>query len=274
VLVATTLIGTHQCSKRQALLQDFPLSECSIRAWQFVAEGYLFAREIDIKDGFPSFEEEKLIQFLPLPKEVIRHVIVSAHLNLVSGNLHDVFGHAEDGVESPLVTDAFVQARRGIPQGSAASNIVSEMMLSSLYHAHPADAPITGYADNSLLMGETEADVVSITKAFEGSLKEHPVGLLVPKHQGTFNKGESIDYLGHRLTMLAGKVMIAPHPDRLNDFGRELQRLLKRAKNAPDPYQRGRAERAYRSFVFSWTANFGLCNGMDTVRNAAMATPR
>ena len=124
-----------------------------------MAEGYVFTRELDIQDCFPSFVEEKLPEFLPLPKEVIRHVIVAAHLNLVSGNLHEVFGHAEAGVEAPFVTDAFVQARQGIPQGSAASNIVCEIVLSSAYHALPESAAVAGYADNTLLMGKTEEEV-------------------------------------------------------------------------------------------------------------------
>ena len=65
--------------------------------------------------------------------------------------------------------------------------------------------------------------MVSITKAFAVSVQELPVGLLVPKLKGSFNKGEAIDYLGHRLSMQAGKVLIEPHPDNLADFGREIQ---------------------------------------------------
>jgi len=268
-LVRSVLTQTAKLHPHQFALKG--VKPAIVRVAAMMAEGYVFAREIDIKDCFPSFEEEKLVEFLPLPKEVILHVIMSAHLNLVSGNLHDLFGHTEDGVESPLVTDAFVQARRGISQGSAASNIVSEITLSSLYHALPADEPITGYADNSLLMGKTEEEVVTITKAFEGSIKEHPVGLLEPKMKGVFNKGQSIDYLGHRLTMQAGKVMIAPRPDKRANFELKLQRLLKRIKKAPNPYQRGEAERACRSHVYSWTSNYSLCEGIDAVRKASMA---
>src|SRR5262249_52522399 len=121
-LVASVLRQTANLHPHQYALKGVkPAIE---RVAALMAEGYVYAREIDIKDCFYSFEEEKLAQFLPLPKEVIRHVIMSAHLNLVSGNLYELFGHAEAGVESPFVTDAFVQARRGIPQGSAASSFV------------------------------------------------------------------------------------------------------------------------------------------------------
>jgi reverse transcriptase-like protein len=235
-----------------------------------MAEGYVFACELDIQDCFPSFVEEKLPQFLPLPKEVIRHVIVSAHLNLVSGNLHELFGLAEDGAESPLTTETFVLARRGIPQGSAVSSIVSEIVLSSLYHALPLQAVVAGYADNTLLMGKTAQEAVSITQAFWGSLKEHPVGLLEPKLRGNFNKGQPIDCLGHRLSVQSGKILIEPHPHNLTDFGREIQRRLKRIKTAQNSFQKGQAERAYRGHVYSWTANFCRCTDIDAIRKKAM----
>lgn len=44
---------------------------------KLMAQGYLWSFEIDIENCFPSFEEEKLYEFLPLPKEVIRHVIMA-----------------------------------------------------------------------------------------------------------------------------------------------------------------------------------------------------
>lgn len=268
-LVKPVLKETAKLHPHQYGLKGVPLAIARVASK--MAEGYVFARELDIQDCFPSFVEEKLSQFLLLPKEVIRNVIVSAHLNLVSGNLHELFGLAEDGVESPLTTDTFVQARRGIPQGSAASNIVSEIVLSHLYHALPKSAVVTGYADNTLLMGKTEKEVVSITKAFGCSLKEHPVGLLAPKLKGSFTKDQSIDYLGHQLTMQAGKVVITPHPDNLTDFGRGVQWRLARVKKAPSPFHRGRAERAYRAYVYSWTANYCLCDGIDVIRKHTMA---
>jgi hypothetical protein len=268
-LIAQILRTTANLHPHQFGMKGVPLA--IERVASKMAEGYVFAREIDIQDCFPSFVEEKLSQILPLPKEVIRHAIVSVHLNLVSGNLHELFGLAEDGVESALTTDTFVQARRGIPQGSAASSIVSEIVLSSLYHALPEQVVVTGYADNTLLMGKTEQEAVSITQAFWGSLKEHPVGLLEPKLRGSFNRDQPIDYLGHRLRLHSGKVLIEPHPDNLADFGREIQIRLKRIKKAQNAFQRRQAERAYRGYVHSWTSAFCRCTDIGAIRKTAMA---
>jgi hypothetical protein len=263
VLVATSDLHPHQYGSKG-------VQPAIARVAAMMVEGYLFAREIDIKDCFPSFVEENLYQFLPLPKEVIRHVIISEHLTLIGGNLCDLFGHAEDGVECALVTDTFVQARRGIPQGSAASNAVSEILLSKPYYDLPAGAVATGFADNSLLMGKTEVEAVSIMKAFGALLKEHPVGLLEPKLKGKFNKGDPIDYLGHRLTLVAGKVKIEPHPDNMTEFGLESHRRLVRFRKTKNPWQAANAERACRSYVNSWAANFCLCDGVDVLRGKAL----
>jgi hypothetical protein len=264
ILVATAKLHPHHYGSKG-------VQPAIARVAAMMEEGYVYAREIDIKDCFPSFVEENPHQFLPLPKEVIRHVIVSEHLTLIGGNLCDLFGHAEDGVECALVTDAFVQARRGIPQGSAASNAVSEILLSKPYFDLPIGAVATGFADNSLLMGKTETEVVSIMKAFGVSLKEHPVGLLEPKLKGIFSKGDPIDYLGHRLTLVAGKVKIEPHPDNVTDFGREAHRHLARFRKAKNPWQTAKAECAFRSYVNSWVANFCLYDGVDVMRGKALA---
>jgi hypothetical protein len=264
VLVATANLHPHQYGAKG-------VQHAIALVAAMMAKGYVFAREIDIKDCFPSFVEENLHQFLPLSKEVIRHVIISEHLTLIGGNLYDLFGHAEDGVESPFVTDTFELARRGIPQGSAASNAVSEILLSKPYFDLPTGAVVTGFADNSLLMGKTEKEAVSIMKAFGASLKKHPVGQLEPKLKGKFNKGDHVDYLGHRLALVAGKVKIEPHPDHLTEFDRETHRRLVRFKKAANPWQAMNAERAYRSYVNSWAANFCLCNGVEAMRAKALA---
>jgi Reverse transcriptase (RNA-dependent DNA polymerase) len=264
VLVATANLHPHQYGSKG-------VPPAIARVAMMMAEGYVFAREIDIKDCFPSFKEENLYKFLPLPKEVIRHVILSEHLTLIGGNLADLFGHAEDGVESPFITDTFVLARRGISQGSAASNSASEILLSKPYFDLPTGVVVVGYADNTLLMGKTEEEAVSIMKAFGASLKKHPVGLLEPKLKGKFNKDDHVDYLGHRLTLVAGKVKIEPHPDHLTEFGREIHRRLVRFKKAANPWQAMNAEHAYRSYVSSWAANFCLCNGVEAMRAKALA---
>lgn len=41
--------------------------------------GYIHAAHLDIKDYFGSFEPEKLLPELPLPKEVVEHAVIGRH---------------------------------------------------------------------------------------------------------------------------------------------------------------------------------------------------
>ena len=97
------------------------------RTKQALIDGYLWAVELDIKDCYPSFDEEKLSSLLPLPREVIDHVIISRNLHLQDGWRRQFDGpgnHHE--CDSLKVLSA---ARQGIPQGSAVSPLVAEAMI-------------------------------------------------------------------------------------------------------------------------------------------------
>ena len=93
---------------------------------QALSDGYVWAVELDIKNCYPSFDEEKLPDLLPLPKEVTDHVILSRYLNLPSG--FSCIGNSlgDDHEGDAITPGAISAARRGIPQGSAASPIVAE----------------------------------------------------------------------------------------------------------------------------------------------------
>jgi len=136
-----------------------------------MAQGYVWGFEIDISNCFPSFEEERLHEFLPLPKRVIRHVIMASHLNITSGNVRDIFGPAENGVDPILVTEHLAEARQGIPQGSAVSNLVSEILLAVPFKKLPTCGVATGYADNVLLLAKNKEDAVTMMEALEADPK-------------------------------------------------------------------------------------------------------
>ena len=228
-----------------------------------MGQGHVWSIEIDIENCFPSFEEERLYEFLPLPKEVIRHVIMASHLNIVSGNLYDLFGPAEHGVDPILATDVLAEARRGIPQGSAASNIVAEMLLASLFKTLPNVGVAIGYADNTLLMATNKTDLLTITEAFRSAVKAHPAGLLRPKIKGTSNPGDPVDYLGYRLTPVGGKVKIEPDPENGAVFEDGMKKgVLRLEKSKLPPLERQKIAKNLRRKVTSWTGAFQLCDGI------------
>jgi hypothetical protein len=190
-------------------------------------------------------------------------VIMASHLNIVSGNLYDLFGPAENGVDPILVTDALAEARQGIPQGSAVSNIVSEMLLALPIKKLLNCGVAIGYADNTLLMATNKTDLVTITEAFRSALKAHPVGLLRPKIKGTSKPGDPVDFLGYRLTLVGGKVKIEPDPENDALFEGEMKKgVLRLEKSKLPPVERQKIAKNLRRKVTSWTGAFQLCDGI------------
>jgi hypothetical protein len=91
-----------------------------------MSDGHRWAVEIDIKDFYPSFNGKELPRHLPFPKKVSERVLLGEHLNLKGGpSLSSAFGcEGDDEYYPTLLNDKLVEARRGIPQGSAVSPYV------------------------------------------------------------------------------------------------------------------------------------------------------
>jgi hypothetical protein len=95
-------------------------------------DGYVHVREIDIKDFYASFDRNKLVELIPVQKKVIERVLLSDHLTIIPSKLHHIlsrFGAADknQGAVAPL-EKYLAEARRGIPQGSAASPLLAELL--------------------------------------------------------------------------------------------------------------------------------------------------
>jgi hypothetical protein len=202
VLIARLDLHPHQYATRGGV-------HAAIRhTKQALIDGYLWAVEVDIKDCYASFDEEKLTSLLlPLPKEVTEHVILSRHLNLSLG-FSTVGNSPGDDHEGDAITPGAIStARRGIPQGSAASPIVAEAMVAIALKAVPPLGVIIAYADNVLLLAKVKSDVDGMTKALLAAFEAHPVGRL-RLSQRRFSPGEPIEFLGHRLTPFKEDVTI------------------------------------------------------------------
>ena len=95
------------------------------RVVELLNAGYAWAIETDIHNCYPSFDGEKVPELLPVPKEVTRRVFLCGTYTILlySGT----FGPADEpGDDEELIaSDLFADARRGLPQGSAASPLVS-----------------------------------------------------------------------------------------------------------------------------------------------------
>jgi hypothetical protein len=233
-----------------------------------LSAGLQWGVELDISNCYQSFDGNELTKLIPLPKEVTENIILSAHLNLVPGNIWHFFGPEDDHEGDPITLKAALSsARLGISQGSAASPLVAEAMIAIALENIPNLGVNIAYADNVLLLAKSESDVVSMTEALLAALKAHPVGRLRPRRK-VFKPGQPIRYLGHVLSPLNDLVRIDPSERKLQEFVVRAASLIARAqKPSPSPHVRANRIEAAEEYVRSWTASFKLCNGIQKLRD-------
>jgi Reverse transcriptase (RNA-dependent DNA polymerase) len=230
--------------------------------------GPVWAVELDVVDCYQSFDGEKLKDLLPVPKEVSERVLISEHLNLKGGILTGItksgpFGPAGNPEASTTLEGTLAAARRGIPQGSAASPFIAETVLAIALREVPKLGDIVAYGDNCLLMAKDESDMATMTEALETAFQAHPVGLLTPKRR-LFQPGTPVEFLGHHLIpQSGGKIRIEPSEENWEKFERTIKRQLNRLKYEKlSAAARFRAQQKAKRYVRSWMAAFCLCDGI------------
>jgi Reverse transcriptase (RNA-dependent DNA polymerase) len=231
--------------------------------------GYIHAREIDIKDFYPSFDRNKLVESVPVQKRVIERVLLSDHLNIIPPSkphhILSCFGAADkaQGEVAPL-EKYLAEARRGIPQGSAASPLLAEMLLAPLLFQVPAGGKVVvvAYADNILVLAKTASDADAMTDSLELALKKHPAGPFSPKIK-SFSVGGPIEFLGHRVTAHGDKVRAQPTLENQEKFERRMKEGLARLRKPTlTPAARDRLARDLQSDLSSHVSNFKHCDGV------------
>jgi hypothetical protein len=218
----------------------------------------LCAIEHDVTDCYPSFNGKQLPNLIPLPKEVTNRVIIAEYLHLVPDDIISCLG--------PTGEKTLVDARRGIPQGSAVSSIIAEIMLAIALREIPDGVgDRAAYGDNCLVMAKTESDAVTMIKALGAALEAHPAGQFRPKIK-VFPQGQPIEFLGHSFTRKAGGgVCIEPSAENLKDFEWTMSKLNRFGKLGSN--SRTLLWRDLRRYVQSWSAAFSLCDNIDAHRD-------
>jgi hypothetical protein len=252
-----TLKGVHEAIKRVAGL---------------MADGHQWAIETDITNCFGSFDGHKVANLLPLPKQVTNNSLIAETLSIeYTPYWATYFGPVSNDVDQFLQPE-LADARQGLPQGSATSTLIAEMLLAPIFSQLPAGAIAVGYADNILVMAKTEEEVVSVTLALWSALKAHPAGQLRPKEPKIFEPGDPIEFLGHQMERWGGTIRIQPTAQNMAEFhGRlneDLRHLMKSTKHAAVSEHKARS---IESYVRSWTAAFKLCAGIQNCRAAALS---
>ena len=246
---------------------------------QNLISGYVWIAHMDVQNFYPSFDGSRLAQFLPVDERVVRHVLLPRHLNLVpGGTLAHPYGNCSNPTEAALdpnylwekLAESFAfDPRQGIPQGSAASPYVAELVLSAI------DLPQCGriciFADNILLMAVTEIDLQAMMKALCSALECHPVGELWLDLKCATHASKGFDFLGYRISAENSKVRIEPSSENIKDFNFEFNRMLTRFnKTGLSPkICHGHARRS-RRYVRGWCAAFSLWDGVSDWKAAAL----
>jgi hypothetical protein len=240
------------------------------RAADLMADGYVWAIETDITNCFESFDGEAVPELLPIPKEVTRRILLSQHLSLRLPT--NQFGSADSvDEEEVFIGELFPNVRRGIPQGSCVSSLVAEMLLAPSFDDLPQAGASIGYADNVLAMGRTEDDALAMTLAFWSGLSANPAGHLMPKPCKHFEPGMPIEFLGHTLTLVGSTVRIEPNPAKVAQFEKRCKSDLKDIKGASSKTGLDMHVKNSQRYVMGWVNGFQACDGMDGLRQTAMA---
>lgn len=234
-------------------------------------DGFRHTAEIDLSNCYGSFDEEGVVKVLPLPERVTRRILLSCSLSLVGSNLHQSFGPVitledKQEVEDVLAED-MAAARLGIPQGSAVSPLVAEMLLAPVIASVPKIAPVVVYADNILVMARDENDLASMSTALFQSTKNSPVGQLWPKVVASGKPGESFDFVGHRLIPASGGYRVEPSEKNFKQFDLTFaQAIAVVGDGARTLEKRQHKAKHLKRFVRSWCAAFACWEEQEKFR--------
>jgi hypothetical protein len=229
--------------------------------------GFVCATEIDIQRCFQSFDGDRITKLIPFPKKVVKHVLTGRYLNItLPTHHHHILGPADTEKAKVLLEQCLAAARQGMPQGSAASPLLAEMLLAPLLSQLPHGSEMAGYVDNFLLLAKDQGAAVATTSTFGSALEAHPAGQLTPRIK-SFPLGGPVGFLGHHLTARHGTVEIEPSLSNRKKLKRKLNRGLAYLKRPTTPAA-GRAQkvRELKRYLNTWTKNFRLCDRIEVFK--------
>ena len=240
-----------------------------------ISAGYVHAAHLDIKNFYGSFELEKLLNELPLPKEVVEHAVAGRHMETTWDPERMKGKTLSPSLSSHTVLQ--LEARLGIPQGSACSSIIDAYCMARLQWFPIADVVLLNYADDFLLLATS---VAAREKAIDGlteAVGNLPGGnfKLVVKEKSAAASG--VTFLGHLLQTVGGKLTTWPR-EGYNGPYRPLGKLDNRLGKCA--FQPGALSGAlgkfnkpeallflarYQAVVDGWRAAFSECDQVDRI---------
>lgn len=240
-----------------------------------LASGYRYVAHLDICEFYPSFELEMLAPELPLPPEVVQRVVVGRHmatvLDKVKGNgqqVHLPYPHTLHSLTH--------EARRGLPQGSISSSSVGTFSVSQLDWPPIKTARLVNYADNFLIVATNMARLEKRIEKLVGSVGKMPGGCFKLKLLSKGLASGGVNFLGHTLHTVSGRVHVRLSEKAINDLFKTLlkwEQVLSCKGYLIGHYDKLKcAEMVARmlSYVAGWREAFKLCEDVDRWASFAM----
>ncbi len=189
----------------------------------------LYARKLDIKDFYGSFEETKLVSFLnDIASDVVRYVILCDDNALT----------AMDG--SSLYKDLSQQAHRGVAQGSALSPLIGALAVAQLNWSSVKEVQMLNYADDFLVIAPTLEVLDTATQALTAAVAALPGGHfeLLPKKMSmdgsaTSTFGAFVTFLGYDMRVEKdGSLEVGPCTAASKRFDEITGEIIRRIKKS------------------------------------------
>ena len=219
-------------------------------------KGYAHVTEVDIKDFFPSFNGEALVDALPLPKEATRQIVLAQSTSWGPHPLYSQYGC----ISSPP----------GIPQGSASSAAVADWCIANMPLAKLAGAMVINHADNLFALSVSSGAAQNVAKALSSGIAGLPGGDFYGKTEQAVEVKDGFRMLGCWVSVSkAGHLEAEPTEANYKGFrkraGQQRQRVYGRlaaAHQQQSTQLRIRGLQDYlrlASMVQGWVQAFAFC---------------
>ena len=195
------------------------------RIKEAVKNGNVHIARLDIKDFYPSFDVEKLVPELPLPLEVVKHVVVGRHMKVVMDQEFMIGGHATPHLPHALTHDLKRQARLGLPQGSACSPIVGAFCMSRLEWFPVPGVLLFNYVDDFLLLSSSPVLLDNAVGKLMEAVADLPGGHFKLKLKAKSIAAKGFDFLGHHLRVVKDKLSTSPTVEIIEDLYAKIMKL-------------------------------------------------
>jgi len=218
--VIQRMIGTAldcQYQKRRFQVFDRGVPRCIDRVINQIAEGYVYAAHLDIRDFYPTFEYQKLTEILSLDKLVIEAALTGRKMVLESASPPPGYPHT--------LYHLIKEARRGLPQGASTSPIAAHICLAGLKVKDERLEQTFNFEDDFLVLAKTEAELhhqIEVLKAAVGILPGGQFDLVLKR---AVHLCEGLDFLGHHLSLRSGEPFAEPSETNLVALAAKLQKL-------------------------------------------------